>query len=79
MPYTPAGIFPVDQGGQIGVEVEHKQSDTSPYIAAMTSAITTSRSTSPTCSWMIQRSRWRISLFRQGAAEHVALEGPRAR
>jgi peptide/nickel transport system substrate-binding protein len=37
MPYTPAGIFLVDQWRQIGVEVEHKQSDTSPYIAAMTS------------------------------------------
>jgi peptide/nickel transport system substrate-binding protein len=36
MPYTPAGIFLVDQWRQIGVEVEHKQSDTSPYIAAMT-------------------------------------------
>ena len=28
MPYTPAGIFLVDQWRQIGVEVEHKQSDT---------------------------------------------------
>src|SRR5262249_4902530 len=37
MPYTPAGIFLVGQWRQIGVEVEHKQSDTSPYIAAMTS------------------------------------------
>src|SRR6202158_2966201 len=37
MPYTPAGIFLVDQWRQIGVEVEHKQSDTAPYIAAMTS------------------------------------------
>jgi peptide/nickel transport system substrate-binding protein len=37
MPYTPAGIFLVDQWRQIGVQVEHKQSDTSPYIAAMTS------------------------------------------
>jgi len=36
MPYTPAGIFLVDQWRQIGVEVDHKQSDTSPYIAAMT-------------------------------------------
>jgi peptide/nickel transport system substrate-binding protein len=37
MPYTPAGIFLVDQWRQIGVQVEHKQSDTSPYIAAMSS------------------------------------------
>ena len=37
MPYTPAGIFLVDQWRQIGVEVEHKQSDTGPYIAAMQS------------------------------------------
>jgi peptide/nickel transport system substrate-binding protein len=37
MPYTPAGIFLVDQWRQIGVTVEHKQSDTSPYIAAMSS------------------------------------------
>jgi len=37
MPYTPAGIFLVDQWRQIGVEVEHKQSDTGPYIAAMRS------------------------------------------
>lgn len=37
MPYTPAGIFLVDQWRQIGVQAEHKQSDTSPYIAAMTS------------------------------------------
>jgi peptide/nickel transport system substrate-binding protein len=35
MPYTPAGIFLVDQWRQIGVEVEHKQSDTGAYIAAM--------------------------------------------
>lgn len=35
MPYTPAGIFLVDQWRQIGVEVEHKQSDTAPYIAAL--------------------------------------------
>ena len=33
MPYTPAGIFLVDQWRQIGVEVEHKQSDTAPYLA----------------------------------------------
>ncbi len=37
MPYTPAGIFLVDQWRQIGIEVEHKQSDTAPYIAAMQS------------------------------------------
>jgi peptide/nickel transport system substrate-binding protein len=37
MPYTPAGVFLVDQWRQIGVEVEHKQSDTAPYLAAMNS------------------------------------------
>lgn len=37
MPYTPAGIFLVDQWRQIGVEVEHKQSDTAPYLATMNS------------------------------------------
>ena len=37
MPYTPAGIFLVDQWRQIGVTVEHKQSDTAPYLAAMNS------------------------------------------
>jgi peptide/nickel transport system substrate-binding protein len=37
MPYTPAGIFLVDQWRQIGVTAEHKQSDTAPYIAAMNS------------------------------------------
>jgi peptide/nickel transport system substrate-binding protein len=37
MPYTPAGIFLVDQWRQIGVEVEHKQSDTAPYLAALSS------------------------------------------
>jgi peptide/nickel transport system substrate-binding protein len=35
MPYTPAGVFLVDQWRQIGVEVEHKQSDTAPYLATM--------------------------------------------
>jgi peptide/nickel transport system substrate-binding protein len=35
MPYTAAGIFLVDQWRQIGVEVEHKQSDTGPYLATM--------------------------------------------
>jgi peptide/nickel transport system substrate-binding protein len=37
MPYTPAGIFLVDQWRQIGITVDHKQSDTAPYIAAMNS------------------------------------------
>lgn len=37
MPYTPAGIFLVDQWRQIGVEVEHKQSDTAPYVSALAS------------------------------------------
>ena len=35
MPYTPAGIFLVDQWRQIGVKVEHKQHDTAPYLATM--------------------------------------------
>jgi peptide/nickel transport system substrate-binding protein len=35
MPYTPAGIFLVDQWRRIGVEVEHVQSDTAPYLAAL--------------------------------------------
>jgi peptide/nickel transport system substrate-binding protein len=35
MPYTPAGIFLVDQWRQIGVEVEHVQSDTGKYLATM--------------------------------------------
>ena len=34
-PYTPAGIFLVDQWRQIGVEVENKQFETSPYLAAL--------------------------------------------
>jgi peptide/nickel transport system substrate-binding protein len=37
MPYTPAGIFLVDQWRQIGIQVEHKQSDTAPYLAALAS------------------------------------------
>ncbi len=37
MPYTPAGIFLVDQWRQIGVTAEHKQFETSPYLAAMSS------------------------------------------
>lgn len=36
-PYTPAGIFVVDQWRQIGVNVEHRQSETSPYLAGMSS------------------------------------------
>jgi peptide/nickel transport system substrate-binding protein len=36
-PYTPAGIFLVDQWRQIGVTVEHRQSETSPYLAGMSS------------------------------------------
>ena len=35
MPYTPAGIFLVDQWRQIGVTAEHKQFDTAPYLATM--------------------------------------------
>jgi len=34
-PYTPAGIFVVDQLRQIGVTAEHKQFDTAPYLAGM--------------------------------------------
>jgi peptide/nickel transport system substrate-binding protein len=34
-PYTPAGIFLVDQWRQIGVEVEHRQLETSPYVQAV--------------------------------------------
>lgn len=34
-PYTPAGIFLVDQWKQIGVEVEHRQLETSPYVQAV--------------------------------------------
>jgi peptide/nickel transport system substrate-binding protein len=37
MPYTPAGIFLVDQWRQIGVDVEHVQSDTGKYLATMSS------------------------------------------
>ncbi len=37
MPYTPAGIFVVDQWRQIGVAAEHKQFETSPYLAGMSS------------------------------------------
>ncbi|MCK6449615.1 MAG: ABC transporter substrate-binding protein [Alphaproteobacteria bacterium] len=36
-PYTPAGVFLVDQWRQIGVEVEHRQFETSPYLAGMSS------------------------------------------
>ena len=37
MPYTPAGVFLVDQWRQIGVDVEHKQSDTAPYVSGLQS------------------------------------------
>jgi peptide/nickel transport system substrate-binding protein len=37
MPYTPAGIFLVDQWRQIGVTAEHKQFETAPYLAGMSS------------------------------------------
>ncbi len=37
MPYTPAGVFLVDQWRQIGVTAEHKQFETAPYLAAMNS------------------------------------------
>jgi peptide/nickel transport system substrate-binding protein len=36
-PYTPAGIYLVDQWRQIGVNVTHTQQETSPYLAAMSS------------------------------------------
>lgn len=36
-PYTPAGIFLVDQWRQIGVTVEHRQLETSPYVQAVRS------------------------------------------
>jgi len=36
-PYTPAGIFLVDQWRQIGVTVQHRQLETSPYLAALNS------------------------------------------
>jgi peptide/nickel transport system substrate-binding protein len=36
-PYTPAGVFLVDQWRQIGVTVDHKQFETSPYLAGMSS------------------------------------------
>ncbi len=36
-PYTPAGIFLVDQWRQIGVTAEHKQYETSPYLAGLNS------------------------------------------
>ncbi len=57
-PYTPAGIFLVDQWRQIGVTAEHKQFDTAPYLADLELPATTrSRSTSRTCSWTTRRSR----------------------
>jgi peptide/nickel transport system substrate-binding protein len=36
-PYTPAGVFLIDQWRQIGVEVEHRQLETSPYVQAVRS------------------------------------------
>jgi peptide/nickel transport system substrate-binding protein len=36
-PYTPSGVFLVDQWRQIGVEVEHKQLETAPYREAVRS------------------------------------------
>ena len=36
-PYTPAGIFLVDQWRQIGVTVENKQFETAPYLAGLNS------------------------------------------
>jgi peptide/nickel transport system substrate-binding protein len=36
-PYTPAGVFLVDQWRQIGVSADHKQYDTAPYLAGMSS------------------------------------------
>ena len=36
-PYTPAGIFLVDQWRQIGVTVENKQVETAPYLAGLNS------------------------------------------
>ncbi len=36
-PYTPAGVFLVDQWRQIGVTAEHRQFETSPYLSGMTS------------------------------------------
>ena len=34
-PYTPAGVFLVDQWRQIGVIAEHRQLETSPYLASL--------------------------------------------
>jgi peptide/nickel transport system substrate-binding protein len=36
-PYTPAGVFLVDQWRRIGIEVEHRQLETSPYVQAVRS------------------------------------------
>ncbi len=36
-PYTPVGVYLIDQWRQIGVQVEHEQLETSPYIAALSS------------------------------------------
>jgi peptide/nickel transport system substrate-binding protein len=35
MPYTPTGLFVIDQWRQIGVNVEHQQLETAPYQAAL--------------------------------------------
>jgi peptide/nickel transport system substrate-binding protein len=36
-PYTPAGVFLVDQWRQIGVTVENRQQETAPYLAGLNS------------------------------------------
>ncbi len=36
-PYTPAGVFLVDQWRQIGVTVENRQQETAPYLAGLSS------------------------------------------
>jgi peptide/nickel transport system substrate-binding protein len=37
MPYTPVGVYLIDQWKRIGVKVEHEQLETSPYLAALSS------------------------------------------
>lgn len=37
MPYTPVGVYLIDQWRQIGVQVEHEQLETSQYLAALSS------------------------------------------
>jgi peptide/nickel transport system substrate-binding protein len=37
MPYTPSGLFVIDQWRQIGVQVEHNQLETAPYQASLQS------------------------------------------